>query len=122
MSMNIDRHVRAHAELFFDLMRGNREKADRTEAFYDEYFAVLDLTAEFYLETIDRIFQKAELATGDMVVRGQKVDPGKIRRTELRAAEAAQRASGAESAWQSAGYRRTKNPRIWSLHEQPHLA
>ena len=83
MSMNIDRHVRAHAELFFDLMRGNREKADRTEAFYDEYFAVLDLAAEFYLETVQWVFQDYRLPKGELLYKGRPVEPKAIRRTAL---------------------------------------
>ena len=52
MSMNIERHVKAHKELYENLANGENEKAAATKAFYDEYFAVLDLTAEFYLETV----------------------------------------------------------------------
>ena len=83
MSMNLGRHVRAHGDMYRHLANGDFDKATVIREFYDEYFAVADLPAEFYLETIDRIFQKAELATGDMVVRGRKVDPGRIRRTAL---------------------------------------
>ena len=63
MSMNIERHVKAHRELYDNLRQGEREKAKLTKDFYDEYFAVLDLTAEFYLETVQRIFQEHRLAT-----------------------------------------------------------
>jgi poly(3-hydroxybutyrate) depolymerase len=56
MSMNIDRHLKAHRELYENLANGNEEKAAQTKAFYDEYFAVLDLTAEFYLETVRLVF------------------------------------------------------------------
>ena len=51
--------------------------------FYDEYFAVIDLAAEFYIETVDRVFQRAELARGELIYRGRKVDLGAIRRTAL---------------------------------------
>lgn len=83
MSMNIDRHRKSHNDLYNYLVEGNTEKAKIIKDFYDEYFAVLDMTAEFYIETVERVFQKAELATGDMTYRGQKVDPGRIRRTML---------------------------------------
>ena len=61
MSMNIDRHVKAHRELYDNLRLGELEKAKVTKDFYDEYFAVLDLSAEFYLETVQRIFQEHQL-------------------------------------------------------------
>ena len=61
MSMNIDRHVKAHRELYENLANGEAEKAAIIKAFYDEYFAVLDLTAEFYLETVRLIFQEHAL-------------------------------------------------------------
>ncbi|MDP3899441.1 MAG: polyhydroxyalkanoate depolymerase, partial [Mesorhizobium sp.] len=65
------------------LAAGETAEAEKIKTFYDEYFAVLDLTAEFYIETIDRIFHKAELATGEFTFRGEKVDPGLIRQTAL---------------------------------------
>ena len=58
MSMNIDRHIKAHQELYENLAKGDEAKAAQTKAFYDEYFAVLDLTAEFYLETVEQVFQE----------------------------------------------------------------
>jgi len=81
--MNLDRHIKAHRELHDDLASGNHERARTTKAFYDEYFAVLDLTAEFYLETIERVFQKQALARGELEFRGARVDPTAIRRTML---------------------------------------
>jgi polyhydroxyalkanoate depolymerase len=81
--MNLDRHLRQHAELYNSLVRGDRDKAVEIEDFYDEYLAVLDMPAEFYLETIDRVFQRELLAQGNMVWRGQPVEPGAIRRTAL---------------------------------------
>jgi len=83
MAMNMDRHRSAHRKLFDHLAEGETKEATKIRDFYDEYFAVLDLTEEFYIETIDRIFHKAELATGDFTYRGRKVDPGAIRRTAL---------------------------------------
>ncbi|WP_271022513.1 polyhydroxyalkanoate depolymerase [Rhizobium sp. RCAM05973] len=83
MAMNMQRHQDAHRKLYEHLAKGETAEADKIKTFYDEYFAVLDMTEEFYIETIDRVFQKAELATGDFTYRGQKVDPGKIRKTAL---------------------------------------
>jgi len=83
MAMNMERHKSAHQKLYDHLAAGEMQAAEKIKTFYDEYFAVLDLTEEFYIETIDRIFQRAELATGEFTYRGQKVDPGKIRRTAL---------------------------------------
>jgi poly(3-hydroxybutyrate) depolymerase len=83
MSMNLDRHRKAHIELYEHLANGNPEKAKPTIDFYDEYFAVLDLTAEFYLETVQWVFQEMRLARGGLTYRGRKVDPSAIRRTAL---------------------------------------
>ncbi|MGA2942668.1 MAG: polyhydroxyalkanoate depolymerase [Xanthobacteraceae bacterium] len=83
MSMNVDRHVKAHRELYENLANGELEKAAATKAFYDEYFAVLDLTAEFYLETVRIIFQEYALPLGKLEWHGNKVDPSAIRRTML---------------------------------------
>ena len=83
MSMNIDRHRKAHLEMYEHLANGNPDKARTMQAFYDEYFAVLDLSAEFYLETVQWVFQEARLAQGRLTFRGQPVDPGAIRRTAL---------------------------------------
>jgi poly(3-hydroxybutyrate) depolymerase len=83
MSMNVDRHVKAHRDLYDNLANGEIEKAAVTKAFYDEYFAVLDLTAEFYLETVKLIFQEHALPLGKLVWRGQRVDPTAIRKTML---------------------------------------
>jgi polyhydroxyalkanoate depolymerase len=83
MTMNIDRHVKAHKELYDNLANGEHEKAATTKAFYDEYFAVLDLTAEFYLETVRHIFQEYALPLGRLKWRGETIDPSAIRRTML---------------------------------------
>jgi polyhydroxyalkanoate depolymerase len=83
MSMNVARHEKAHRDLYLHLAKGETEKAEAIKAFYDEYFAVLDLTAEFYLETVRIVFQEAELARGALTYRGEPVDPGAIRRTAL---------------------------------------
>ncbi|MBI1180434.1 MAG: polyhydroxyalkanoate depolymerase [Alphaproteobacteria bacterium] len=83
MSMNMDRHIKAHVDLFGHMVSGEDEKALATRTFYDEYFAVLDLPAEFYLETVKLVFQDALLPQGLLEWHGQRVDPGAIRRTAL---------------------------------------
>ena len=83
MSMNIERHRRAHLDLYASLARGDTRKAAARKAFYDEYFAVLDLTAEFYLETVALVFQEARLAQGGLTYRGRRVDLRAVRRTAL---------------------------------------
>jgi poly(3-hydroxybutyrate) depolymerase len=83
MSMNIDRHVKAHQELYDNLVNGEDEKVRVTKAFYDEYFAVLDLAAEFYLETVRLVFQEHALPLGKVTFRGEPVDPRAIKKTML---------------------------------------
>ncbi|MCO6187505.1 polyhydroxyalkanoate depolymerase [Rhizobium sp. L1K21] len=83
MSMNMDRHRTAHRKLYDHLAKGETEAAEKIKTFYDEYFAVLDLSEEFYIETIDRIFQKAELTIGEFHYKGKPVNPGAIRKTAL---------------------------------------
>jgi poly(3-hydroxybutyrate) depolymerase len=83
MSMNIERHLKAHRELYDNLAKGEHEKAQVTKAFYDEYFAVLDLSAEFYLETVRLVFQEHVLPAGRLEFRGERVEPRAIKRTML---------------------------------------
>jgi polyhydroxyalkanoate depolymerase len=83
MSMNIERHVKAHRELYDNIAKGEHEKAQVTKAFYDEYFAVLDLAAEFYLETVRIVFQEYALPAGTLKYQGEPVEPRAIRRTML---------------------------------------
>ncbi len=83
MSMNAGRHAGAFANLFADLIAQNHAVAAKTEEFYLEYFAVLDLAAEFYLETVQQVFQEYRLARGAFRWRGDLVDPAAIRRTVL---------------------------------------
>ncbi|HEX7776601.1 MAG TPA: polyhydroxyalkanoate depolymerase [Parvibaculum sp.] len=83
MSMNPGRHVNTHVDLFGHLATGDIEKAQTTKTFYDEYFAVLDLTAEFYLETVNLVFQKHVLPRGKLTWHGEKVEPAAIRKTAL---------------------------------------
>jgi polyhydroxyalkanoate depolymerase len=83
MSMNIERHLKAHRELYENLAKGEEAKAAQTKAFYDEYFAVLDLTAEFYLETVRLVFQEHALPLGRLTYQNTKVEPRAINRTML---------------------------------------
>jgi poly(3-hydroxybutyrate) depolymerase len=83
MSMNIERHIKAHRDLYDNLVKGELEKAKVTKDFYDEYFAVLDLSAEFYLETVRLVFQEHALPRGVVEWHGRRVDPAAIRRTML---------------------------------------
>lgn len=83
MSMNLERHGAQHRELYQLLADGKDAEAAKIKSFYDEYFAVLDMTAEFYLETVDRVFQRALLAKGELTHRGRPVNPGAIRHTAL---------------------------------------
>jgi poly(3-hydroxybutyrate) depolymerase len=78
MSMNLGDHLVSHFEMFKHLVQGDGESADRTKEFYDEYRSVCDMTAEFYLETVDLVFQRHALPKGEWVHRGVKVDPAKI--------------------------------------------
>ncbi|HEY1709669.1 MAG TPA: polyhydroxyalkanoate depolymerase [Rhizomicrobium sp.] len=83
MSMNLPRHLRAHLDLFSQVAKFEDDKAEATRDFYDEYFAVFDMPAEFYLETVDRVFQRHLLPRGLLEYRGRKVDPNAIRKTAL---------------------------------------
>ena len=74
MSMNADAHQDAHRRYFADLVKGDGEPAERHREFYDEYLSVLDMTEEFYLETIDVVFQRYLLAKGEWIHRGRKVE------------------------------------------------
>jgi polyhydroxyalkanoate depolymerase len=83
MKMNMQRHVKAHRQLYSHLAKGEVEQADTIKKFYDEYFAVLDIPAEFYIETVRLVFQEALLAKGQLTHRGRLVDPSLIRKTAL---------------------------------------
>jgi polyhydroxyalkanoate depolymerase len=83
MLMNFGRHVDAHVDMWSHLAARRDTEASSAKAFYDEYFAVLDLTAEFYLETVGRVFQQHLLPKGELVWRNRKVNPAAIRRTNL---------------------------------------
>ena len=87
MSMNMDRHVTAHRDLFRHLVAGDGDSAERHREFYDEYLAVMDLTAEFYLQTVETVFVRHALPKGEMMHRGKAVDLRAIRRCAIMAVE-----------------------------------
>jgi polyhydroxyalkanoate depolymerase len=83
MNMNLERHIKAFADLYTHRVKGNTDKADAIRTFYEEYFATMDLSAEFYLETVSTIFQQHALPLGELNLLGRKVDPRAIRKTAL---------------------------------------
>ncbi len=83
MSMNLDRHVTAHKEFFEHLVKNDGESAEKHREFYDEYLAVMDLTAEFYLQTVDTVFIRHALPKGEMMHRDKPVDTASIRNVAL---------------------------------------
>ncbi len=87
MAMNLGNHLVSHWQMFRHLVDGDEESADSTKAFYDEYRSVCDMAAEFYLQTIDVVFQQHSLPKGEMMHRGRKVDPGAIKDIALLAIE-----------------------------------
>jgi poly(3-hydroxybutyrate) depolymerase len=87
MTMNLGSHLVSHWEMFKHLVVGDEESADATREFYDEYLSVCDMTAEFYLQTVDVVFQRHLLPKGELEHRGKKVDPAAIRDTALLAIE-----------------------------------
>lgn len=87
MTMNLDRHLNAHHKLYSDLVIGDGDSADQHRRFYDEYLAVMDLTAEYYLQTIDVVFQRHALPERRMLHRGHRVDTDAIRSTALMTVE-----------------------------------
>lgn len=87
MAMNLGNHLMSHWEMFKHLVDGDGESADATKSFYDEYRSVCDMTAEFYLQTIDRVFQRHLLPKGDLFHRGVRVDASKITKVALLAIE-----------------------------------
>jgi poly(3-hydroxybutyrate) depolymerase len=83
MSMNLDRHIEAHRKLFLHLVQGDGDSAQKHREFYDEYLAVMDLAAEFYLQTVETVFIRHALPKGEMTHRGVRIDPAKIHRVAL---------------------------------------
>ena len=87
MAMNMDRHLTAHYDMFKHLVEGDGDSAEKHRDFYDEYLAVMDLTAEFYLQTVEKVFVTHELPKGEMMHRDQPVDLMAIRRCAIMAVE-----------------------------------
>jgi poly(3-hydroxybutyrate) depolymerase len=87
MTMNLGSHLISHWEMFKHLVVGDDESADATRGFYDEYLSVCDMTAEFYLQTVDVVFQRHLLPKGELEHRGRRVDPKAIKDTALLAIE-----------------------------------
>jgi poly(3-hydroxybutyrate) depolymerase len=83
MSMNLDRHITAHKEFFMHLVKNDGDGAEKHRDFYDEYLAVMDLTAEFYLQTVDTVFVRHALPKGEMTHRGTPVEPKAIHNVAL---------------------------------------
>lgn len=83
MSMNLDRHMTAHKDFYLNLVKNDGDSAEKHREFYDEYLAVMDLTAEFYLQTVETVFIEHSLPRGMMMHRGRAVDPTSIRTVAL---------------------------------------
>ena len=83
MSMNSERHSKAFVDLYNARVDGEHDKAEAIKEFYKEYFAIMDMTADFYLETIDQVFQRYLLPKGEMTFHGRKIEPRAIRKTFL---------------------------------------
>ncbi len=87
VSMNLGRHIQAHRDLFQHLVEGDGDSAQTHREFYDEYLAVMDLAAEYYLQTVETVFVRHALPKGEMTHRGERVDPSRIRRVALMTVE-----------------------------------
>jgi poly(3-hydroxybutyrate) depolymerase len=87
ISMNLDRHVDAHKDLFRNLVKGDGDLVDKHRDFYDEYLAVMDLSAEYYLQTVETVFVRHALPKGEMTHRGTLVEPSKVTRVALMTVE-----------------------------------
>jgi poly(3-hydroxybutyrate) depolymerase len=87
VSMNLERHIEAHRRLFYNLVQRDGDSAQKHREFYDEYLAVMDLAAEFYLQTVEVVFVRHDLPEGRMTHRGTPIDPAKIKRVALMTVE-----------------------------------
>jgi poly(3-hydroxybutyrate) depolymerase len=87
VSMNLERHIKQHMDLAHHIAKGENEKAETIKTFYDEYFAVMDLPAEFYIETVRDVFQEHLLPQGKLMHRGRPVNPAAIKRMGLMTVE-----------------------------------
>jgi poly(3-hydroxybutyrate) depolymerase len=83
VTMNLDRHIEAHKQLFLNLVKGDGDSAHKHKEFYDEYLAVMDLAAEYYLQTVETVFVRHALPKGEMTHRGRPVEPAAIKRVGL---------------------------------------
>jgi len=83
MSMNLDKHMTAHKDFYLNLVKNDGDSAEKHRDFYDEYLAVMDLTAEFYLQTVETVFIEHALPKGTMMHRSRAVDPSAIRNVAL---------------------------------------
>jgi len=83
VSMNLEKHIEAHKQLFLNLVKGDGDSAGKHKEFYDEYLAVMDLAAEYYLQTVDTVFVRHALPLGTMTHRGRPVDLAAIKRVGL---------------------------------------
>ena len=89
MAMNADRHAKAFSDQISSVARGTASDYDPHNRFYDEYLATMDMTAEFYLSTVERIFKNREIAKNEFVVDGHKIDIGKITKVAVKTVEGA---------------------------------
>lgn len=87
MTMNLERHVDAHKDLFWNMVKGDGDSTEKHERFYDEYLSVMDLTKEFYLQTVEENFIKHSLAKGTFMHRGKRVEPAAITKTAIMTVE-----------------------------------
>ncbi|KLI64605.1 polyhydroxyalkanoate depolymerase [Aurantiacibacter marinus] len=87
ISMNLSDHMLSHYEMFKHMTVGDQDSADRTKEFYDEYLSVCDMTEEFYLQTIEHVFQNHTLPKGEFMHRGKAIDPDAVKDTALLAIE-----------------------------------
>jgi poly(3-hydroxybutyrate) depolymerase len=83
VSMNLEKHIEAHKQLFLNLVKGDGDSAGKHKEFYDEYLAVMDLAAEYYLQTVETVFVRHALPLGEMTHRGRRIDLSKIKRVAL---------------------------------------
>ncbi len=83
MTMNLDRHLNAHKELYWHMVEGDGDSAEKHEEFYDEYMSVMDLTAEFYLQTVEKVFIEHALPKGTFTHRNKLIDPSAIKKVAL---------------------------------------
>jgi poly(3-hydroxybutyrate) depolymerase len=116
MTMNLDRHIDAHRELFWHLVDGDGDSAEKHREFYDEYMSVMDLTAEFYLQTVERVFVRQDLARGTFRHRDRLVDPSAITRTRLMTVEGEKDDISGVGQTQAAHILCTSIPASWRMH------